>query len=123
MLLGLPNFRTFFQQENVAYSAQAWLNMIRATRYLAIKTRKPATLHWQTQRYIEQQNQLVHEIHSISPEITIEFHASFFRDDTLTFLPNGFTQGQQGHFSLCLRPTEQCQKIVVLSSGVVRLLR
>jgi len=119
--MGLPNFKIFFQQEELNTSTQAWMNAIRTTRYLAIKTQTRASLHWQNDNYIDQENRLKYTIHSIAPEIKIRFRASFARDDELTFLPNGFTEGQQGHFELCLKNTQRCQKIVVLSSGVVRL--
>lgn len=119
--IGLPSFKQFYQDQELMNSSQAWLNLIRSTRYLAIKTQRPATLHWQNTYSIEQQNQVIHEIHSISSHLQVHFQASFARDDELTFLPNGFTQGQQGHFTLCLTNTQKCRKIVVLSSGIARL--
>lgn len=121
MLISLPGFKNFFQEEELARSTSAWINTLRAARYLAIKTQETVTLHWQPQIYIEQKNQAPREISSISPQVNIQFHAGFFRDDKLTFLPDGFSQGQQGHFDLCLRNTQKCRKIVILSSGAVRL--
>lgn len=121
LLIGSANFKNFFQEEELARSTTAWMNTIRAARYLAIKTHEAVTLHWQPQIYIEQKNQTPWRISSISSQINIQFHAGFFRDNKLTFLPDGFSQGQQGHFDLCLKSTNACQKIIILSSGVVRL--
>lgn len=103
-LLVLPNLKSFIQQQRLNHLSRVWLTRIRLTRFRALKTKKPQTLAWKE-----------------TEGVTLNFKSSFGRNKQLVFLPNGFTQGQQGSLYICLKNNpEDCRRLIILASGVVR---
>lgn len=50
----------------------------------------------------------------------LTWNGSFNQDESLTFVPTGFTDGQQGHFTLC-DDEAHCTKVVISMTGRVKI--
>jgi Tfp pilus assembly protein FimT len=48
-------------------------------------------------------------------KLTLNFNANFGRNDRIEFLPNGFSHGQNGHFSVCMQ--SKCRYLIMHFSG------
>ncbi len=118
----MPRWNGFIRQQRLTQATQHWLMILRGARALALRKGLPVELSWSGPCELKLNNKWRRTLHFPLSYVSITFRASFSRNDNLIFLADGATSGQQGSFYLCAvtTPTE-CQRIVVLHSGIVRL--
>lgn len=63
----------------------------------------------------------IHHIKALPDGISLDWVSSFSRNDRLTFLSSGMTNGQRGHFLLSDASGRAIFKLVVVDSGRVRV--
>ncbi len=77
----------------------------------------------------ESGQQIVDSVHSrvlrvlpkLPDSLRMRWRGSFGNDESLRYRPDGFTDGQQGNFEICLSQTV-CAHIIVIESGRVRVV-
>lgn len=136
-LIAIPTWQHFFLKNESQLLIQRLIKAIRLTQQIAIQYGHRASFCGSRDHKIcdgkWDKGQIVtmfpmKQVIYVFPKIATGFHliwqSSFSKNDALSFRPDGFTRGQQGHFSISQRDQKTSKiKLVVLHTGRVRISR
>lgn len=133
--LAFPHWHRWLVSNRVISAESQLARAIQYARHLAIDRALSVTLcsgvdpercdgRWSDGYTIRLSSQVVRRLGALPPGYRLVWRSSLSENEVLTFTPDGFTDGQQGTFSICPPEPEadEARGLVILRSGRLRYL-
>ncbi len=120
--LSFPAWHHLIHKNKVEITAQDLLQFLKTSRQYALEKDHSVLINIKDSSHqiiAQSQDQIIAELIIDENNIKLSWASNFGKNDHLVFMPNGMTNGQQGHFTISSTSSSHKTELVVQMSGNV----